>query len=386
MRELDHIALARLLRWTPRHGVISVYLDIDPADRGEGWRIALRNATADIVGESRENGDHEQRAAVAATVERIRARFPEESPHHEGRSHAGFVEVAEKKGDERWYAFDVALRGTEVAHNRRPYLRPLLSLIDDGAPRGVVVISAERVRLFGWALGRLEETDSWDLTLLSGDWRERKAQGMSDPARGQAVSASGRDQYGERLDANRQRFMREVAGRVREHWARRDWLEVIGFGDKEWAREFAEGIGNGEQFHHVSDHDLISQKAGEIGARVAEAVEGLNRSRELRLVERVKGAAYRADARGSLGVQETLEALVQGRVEHLLFDAERDYAAVPLGEGLAYGAEDGGDDELPLADRMIELALTTDAKITPLEAEAAEQLAEHDGVAALLRY
>lgn len=47
---------------------------------------------------------------------------------------------------------------------------------------------------------------------------------------------------------------------------------------------------------------------------------------------------------------------------------------------------EGGDPELPLAERMVELALTTSATITPLEDDAGEELDEHGGVAALLRY
>ena len=51
----------------------------------------------------------------------------------------------------------------------------------------------------------------------------------------------------------------------------------------------------------------------------------------------MKESAYSGKERGSLGPQETLEALGQGRVEHLLFDAERDYRGHGIEESLSYG-------------------------------------------------
>ena len=41
---------------------------------------------------------------------------------------------------------------------------------------------------------------------------------------------------------------------------------------------------------------------------------------------------------------------------------------------------------MPLIERMIELALSTSAAITPVEGESAESLDEQGGVIALLRY
>ena len=111
----------------------------------------------------------------------------------------------------------------------------------------------------------------------------------------------------------------------------------------------------------------------------------INRERELKLVETVKESAYSGRARGSLGPQETVEALNQGRVEHLLFDAERDYRGQGIEQGLAYEAPPLTDG-LPVTELMIERALDTGARVTPLVGDAAAALEEHAGVAALLRY
>jgi hypothetical protein len=78
----------------------------------------------------------------------------------------------------------------------------------------------------------------------------------------------------------------------------------------------------------------------------------------------------------------TLRALVEGRVEHLVYDVERDYPDLDLGDPALQATAKG----LPTRERMIELALSTSARITPIEGDAARELDERDGVAALLRY
>ena len=89
-------------------------------------------------------------------------------------------------------------------------MAPLLDLCGRNGARGVALLSSERVRLLRCAEGALEELEDWELSITSLDWRERKSQSTNNPARAQGVSSSGHDQFGERLDHNRQRFLARV--------------------------------------------------------------------------------------------------------------------------------------------------------------------------------
>jgi hypothetical protein len=370
-------ALSQLLRWEPPHGVVSVYVDLQPADRGEGWRIELRNGLAAAVERARERDGRETRRELEATARRILDRFPSEAAHPEGRTQIGFVEVASKPGREEWYAVQIPAAPVQVVHDARPVVRPLVAILDDAAPRGVAAVSAERVRLLRWALGTIEELEDWGLEIFSLDWRERKAQRSGDPARVQGAKASGRDQFGQRLEANRDHFLRQ-AGRLATQRVRAlDCDELLVLGDADHVREFADGAGEGVEVRPVDGHNVISARPHEIAGRLEELLDELNRSRELELVRRVKDEAH-GGTRGAVGRQETLEALEQGRVAHLVFDAALEDDGEPGG-----GDDDGG---LRLGERLIELALATGARVTPVEGEAAEALAEAEGVAGLLRY
>ncbi len=345
--------LRQLNEWNPEGGVVSVYLAIDHTDRSEGWRIELKDRLAGI---DREVSD------------RILGRFGRDAPPPAGRTQIGFVEVGGAKR-EIWNGFQVDGVATEVVAAGRPYLAPLMRMLDDGSPVGVVVVSLERVRVLDWALGEIEELDGWELEITSLDWHERKAP-RRDPARGTGASASGRDQYAQRLEHNRERFLKQAGGLVVSRYGDRPWRRIVVIGERGGPRSVAAGMGPKAELVHEVRHDLIRASVAEIEGRLAEEVEFLNRSREDALIAALK-EAIGSDRGAALGPQEVLETLEQGRVRHVIFDGTRDFESY---------------DGVPASELMIERALDTGAQVTPVEGLAAQSLGEHDGAAALLRY
>jgi stalled ribosome rescue protein Dom34 len=216
--------------------------------------------------------------------------------------------------------------------------------------------------------------------VFSPDWRERKAE-RTIPGPRSWTSASGRDQFEQRLEANRERFLHEVGSRVSEEHTKRKWRHILIFGTEEYPQELADGMRAGVDRVHVVRHDLVSAPEGQIAGRVATAVQQLNTATALAAVDEVE-EAIGAEPGTALGPQETLQALAEGRVRHLIFDARREYDGPPL-EALGY---DDVNDGLPTGERMVELAVSTSADITPVYEEPAAKLKSHDGVAALLRY
>jgi hypothetical protein len=320
---------------------------------------------------------------MKAAADRVLERFPEDDAPPEGRAHAGFVEVATRP-TEVWRAMQVSVGLTEVVHAHRPYLRPLVELFDRWPDVGVVLVSAERGRLLDWSLGSLRELGDWEITLWSRDWRERKAQRPQPGAGARMTSASGRDQFDQRLEANRQRFLRELGQSVGAESGRREWRHLIAFGAEPHAEQLAHGLDPvAQQKLDVVPQELISAPEADLAGRVEAEVRELGRVREAALIREVDEAIGTSPG-AALGPQETLEALAEGRVRHLVFDAGRDYPSPSPTELLARDGE--AEDGVPVAERMIRLAVTTGAQITCVGDEAAAALDAHDGVAGLLRY
>lgn len=374
--------LRELLSIEPPHGVLSVYLHVDHADRKGGWRIALSDTLREAV-TAVEGSDagHDRKQAIRATAERVLDRFGANGNPPDGRGHAGLVEISADGGSERWWSSSAFPRTDAVAvAAARPFLQPLVEMIDDHRRRGIVAVTGERARLLEWEQGQLDELEAREI-LTTGDWRERKAQRNVNIPGGQAPTSSGRDQHEQRLDDHRRRFVDEIASEVVAVADRREWQEILCFGEAKYLSELEERLGAG-RVAYKEDKNLVPMPAHEIAERLPALTEKLNREREIALIERAEEAAL-AGGRGSLGLSETARSLVEGRAEHLLI-ATDSLPERPPAE-LAEVLEDGGG-RVSTAELLIERALETDAAITPVEDEAADRLAEREGAAAILRY
>jgi len=351
-------------KWRPELGVLSVYLGFDPADRGGAWRTELRNGL-DAILDTHKEIDHEPRVALRATVKRVMERFEDGDLRPPPRGEVGFVAVSEKEGADHWWGTGAPpLADACVEYAPEPIVVPLIDLCCHGAPRGIALLSSERVRLLRCAEGTLDELEDWELSVFSLDWRERKSQSTSNPARGHGVSSSGHDQFDERLEHNRQRFLTECGGLAARTLEEHDLDQVVVFGPAKDLDSFDAGLSSAKaKLALGGEQDLISVPKGKLGDVVADAIERLDSDRDRAVVEQALGEA-KGGSRGSVGVQETKEALLEGRVDHLVFDAAIDADA----------------------EQMVRAALSGSAQVTIVRDELAEALAEAEGVAAILRY
>ena len=360
------VAIDELLDWRPEFGVITVCVEIDPGDRGEGWKIELRKQLKSAV-EAGDDG-HDRGRALAAAAQRVLDRFEEEELPS-GRCQIGFCEAAEKRGRDIWTAAQMYDFRTSATYGPRGRLVPLLKLLDEGAAIGAVGVSAERVHLYEWKLGAFDLIHDWEAEMFMLDWRERKSKKPANLARTQGASASGRDQFDQRLEHNRARFLGEAGGLIAGEARGRNWYRVVAFGDPAHVRELNEGAEKGTEAELAEEANVISEERGKLLQRVNAAVAAGNRRRELDLIERAMEGARTPGGHGALGLIDVQRCLNEGRVEHLVFDAD---------------SEDPGLEESE--DEVVERAIRTSAKVTPVEAEAAEKLRVLGGVAAVLRY
>lgn len=337
--------------------MVSVYVDVDPSDRGGGWSIALRDELDAALGERHD-------ASLFATADRIRRRFDNVGVKNGGgRYHVGFVEVSAKPAREHW--FDVRAPGvvTQVRHGAAPFLPPLVQVLDRAPRVGVVALSAALIELYEWDFGELAKLESYVFEAGSDDWRERKGP-MVNAALGTGTSSSGHDQYEQRVEENRHRFLTRCGRSIVAGARERGWDATICFGPEACFQQLAKHA-NGALRSAGSD-DLVHHPLKEVARYVERAIATIESERESRLVERVATAATARNGHGALGLQETLECLEAGRAEHIVYDCTRDF-----------------DDQL---DEVIRGAARSGAAITPVGGARATALAEYGGIAALLRY
>jgi len=72
--------------------------------------------------------------------------------------------------------------------DERPFVSPLVDVVDRGRATGLVLVDGEHVRLLHWEHGRIEEPDNSTWTLSVPEWRSYAAYAAANPSRGQQTA------------------------------------------------------------------------------------------------------------------------------------------------------------------------------------------------------
>jgi peptide subunit release factor 1 (eRF1) len=366
-----------------RADVLSAYLNVDPTHPDNqrtppAWRIWLKNAMDELTA-----GDHASRVALQQLIERVNSQLADFRPSGKG--------LAVFAGDGLWQTMDLPVPVDHQLALGRPRVAPLLWLLDEYERYGVVQVNHREARLWLAYLGRSETVGGLAMFLDTSDWRRKDLM----PSGGAGITqGSLRDAFEQRVNEHTRSFWREVVGQL-ETWVKEAGIErVVLGGDEESVAEFRTLLPQ-----HLADQVVgtLSLPFHETDAQILERVlplaESVERRAEADLVERVVTTAMKG-GRAALGRADVLAALQQGRVQTVvttfpvsgpIWECADCHHAITLNAG-ACPVCDG-----PLTQRWLEgllplLAHRTDATVEIVSGAAAQQLAGHEGMAAVLRY
>lgn len=365
--------------------VLSVFCRTDPreaSNKGESpaWAIELRNGlkavTAQVDG-NREASEQVQR--LAAQAER---RLAGTTAVERGRSVALFLSADGSL--DQLITFQIPFRQDHVAFDSGAVVWPMVDVIDRGLRTGLVLLSHDHIRLLEWRDGTARdlEQSSWDLEL--GDWREYRGTVRPNPQRGRQ-SISNLSAYDDRVEEWRQRFFKAAAKAVAESARDLEFERLIIAADGDAGAEFAGALPEDTRglVRAEVPLNLIDLTASEAAARLDPHLREAWRAAINEVAEDAV-ARVRASGRASAGADETLLALAEGRVEHLLLDPYVGISEESLSEGARRTMTDAGEATVPEA--LVELAIRTDARISSASVEEIPSLEVGDGVLATLRY
>jgi peptide chain release factor subunit 1 len=355
--------------------VFSLYLDLRPERRDLEPPLArckslLRQAEQRIDLEHRPS---DYRARWAEEAGRLQEWLAGQQPL-EGRGLA--LLSCQAIGLWRAYRLPVPVRDRLEAADR-PYLRPLVTLLDEFERYLVVLIDAGGARLFEVALGAIEEVDA----LL----------GVVPPATGHFV-----EKTGHRHEAYLHRHARRVVEHVERFWAenRCDWLVIGGA---------AEALG---ELRPLLPKALRERLAGEVQlspqaepGQILDRVLAIERERERQIeAQRVDEliAAARGAGGGVLGLEATLLAIMEQRVRLLIVD--EDYgqpgwecpgcgflSAAPIDGCPVCGQQP--ESQPDIVEAALARTIEQKGEIEIVRGPAARQaLVQHGRIGALLRY
>jgi hypothetical protein len=261
------------------------------------------------------------------------------------------------------------------------HVLPLLGALVEGAPAGLLGASRDEVVVLEAELGLVHEVCRAELEPTITEWPEMKGPVRANPLRG-AHTVSQRDQHSRRLAAAYQHTLDDAIPVLAALAEERGWARAVLAGDPRLTRPLDEAL-VGRRVATTTVHaNLEGLRPDDAVRRLEAALDALVADEAQALVRRASEEAA-AGAHGAHGLGPVLEALAEGRVEHLLLDPRRSHAGtVDAEERLAPAGK--GEEAVDLTDLIVARALATGATVTPLPEDAARMLS--GGIGALLRW
>lgn len=294
---IDETELRTLAHVQTEMPILSVYLDVDPTRRtSEEYLLSLRNMLKQVEGE-----------ASPEDIQAVQRYFEHE---YDWSGRGGAVFSCRAADFWRVYVLPIPVAsGVTVA--RRPYISPLVALLDTYERYAVAVVNREGMRVLLFHLGELVQEEVFTGEEVK---RLKRGRGSSGGAERRGGAPSGSRHMEEVVMRNLRQAARVVERFCRQHNPRR--LILAG----------AEPTLS--QFRDLLPRPLQEMVAGTISAAFAENERDLRerslqvlqeweKEREAALVETVVTAAAKG-RQGTLGLDDTLSAAHEGRVRTLV--------------------------------------------------------------------
>src|ERR671933_1702461 len=270
--------------------VLSVYLSVNaryPENQGQAYKVRLKDAL-------------EEMEVPGELAGRVRESVEEEV--HPGARTLIFFAAAE--GLFERYGLQVDL--PEAYRLGEPYLAPLVLALDEHEPYGVALFDAERFRFFVSA--PLEEPAGGSHGASSGFFREIDLR----PSRPYPRGGSDYEPTSRRTEANVHKWYNEL-GKLTRQLAFQDGVRhLILAGPKERTADFRSRLPEEIKDRVIAEENIPSE-APEKG--FFDRLEAIHERAEN---ERKAGLIAQEREQGVRGVKDTIEALQEGRVYHLV--------------------------------------------------------------------
>jgi peptide chain release factor subunit 1 len=304
--QLSPDTLRRLAELRPTEGkIVSIYLNLDPAEFGDG---RARSSAINSVLDEAERRARDEEPPVREDVQRVRDLF--KGFDFQG-AHA--VAVFASGADDLLETFKLPRAvSNAVVIDDSPYIEPLVEM-QATALYGVVLVNRQLARIFRGSRDRLDE-----VAIVRDEVSRRHDQGGWSQAR-----------YQRSVDKEAYDHLKNTNDELlRLHNRRAFDALFVGAPEAVYA-DFRERLHPylAERLTGRIDVDVENTGADDVQRAAGEAIAAYERKLEEETLDRLL-AAKSSSGRGATGLEDTLEALNEQRVEVLLLEENFDAAGV----------------------------------------------------------
>lgn len=391
---LDEGFLRDAISFADTTGVISLYVSHVPdeaTDQQSKAAIEVRNQLRSIVADA-----NKKDASLGKALQICIGAHSDDlewltSPRTTGRGRALFIAVA--AGDTRSTTLQLPFQ-PRVIFDRTGYVRPLFAAYDEGREAGLLDVSRETIRLWRWQAGEVTEVLRREFEVLDEQVAHQKRGPVPGNSHMFGRGISNREQFAGHLDELDQRFLGQVIAEVEVLAKEFGWDRVVVSGSTKLRKIAGSLLASLPQLRVIDwEREAGTESPTAMAAAVWPVLRSVRQDRDRDLVASVRQSAL-SGGQGALGMRAVCDALNEGRVRHLLYDDSLNVAGYrseagtlhPRVEGLVAASDLKLKPEPLFIECMAAAALAEQAGITPLGSEAGAELADHEGVAALLRW
>ena len=335
----DPDALLALSRRTAAHGVLSIYMEADAgADPGlQGAAIDIKNRLAELRRNVAAEGPPERARAVSDGIERLASEIERlANPKEPGRGRALFAPLGD--GELIRFSSQMALPN-RVVLDASPFIHPLLELLDEGRPAGVILVSADEARLLEWRLGELHLLERLEPDVVEAP-HERSGPVGSSPSR--RAGGPKREQRQARDRDQILRFVDQAEAAASRLVGEHGWARVLVSGGERLTAPLAAGLARTLGDEVIRDQRVLTQlEPASLSATVTERLHARHDEYESQLVRDARQAAL-GPGTGALGLSEVVGALNEGRVSHLIYDPHIRYEGSIGADGRLLAGDEAG--------------------------------------------
>lgn len=292
-------------------------------------------------------------------------------------------------GPATWELIPLQLRVEPELHWGMPALTQLHWILTENKHHCVLVIDHKGARFFDYGLGEMRELAHQTFTINTSAWKKKDLGHVT----GQDViktRGSQRDTFRHRMDAQYQRFCRQVAVRASRLFKANNYWGIFLVGSEELTKLVEEKLSSSIRAHTVLiSEDLGKRSLGDLQEALASKIAEWEHGEETRMVARI----LEDDRKAVTGTDETLAQLQKGKLRTLVL-------ARPLSASVRQCIECGWMDRsadpvcpvcgrerrtVELPDALIEAARTTNTDVEVVSGAAREKLNQAGGMAGWLR-
>ena len=288
--------LKELLEYKAEYPVLSIYLNTDPSEgSADAYKLRLRSMLKDIDMNSDVN-------AVGLYID------------HEYDWSGRSVVIFSCEADNffRLYSFEVPIND-RIRISERPHVKPLADLLDSYGGYGVALVDKQGARLFNFHLGEMREKVE-----MTGESVRHTKRGGGSQSPGRRGGVAGQTDYTKEVA---ERNMKEAADFSARFFTEHNVRRVLIGGTEDNIAAFRTQLHKSWQSLIVGAFPMsMNASQTEVMERAIEIGKEAERRRKLKLIETVATNAAKGHG-GVLGLEDTLAAVHDGRVQTLLLQA-----------------------------------------------------------------